>query len=102
MTIRRLGSVQKAIAQHEKRWGKLRTKLARKRPVFWVTRNKPGFCKSSSSVRIYHTKPRLDGGWWSHKLNYVLACSKWFFRATGLKVRPGQCLKVRFSAEVIP
>jgi hypothetical protein len=100
LPIRRLGSVQKAIAQHEKRWGKLRTKLARKRPVFWVTRN-----FDDLGVRIWPTAPTRDESTWTvfgDPHNYSASCCKQFLRATGIRVRPGQCIKVRFSAEVIP
>lgn len=66
----------------------------------WVTRG-----KGADYVDVWFgaTKPLQDfrGRYFDNTLKVVTVCARDFMAATGIKIKPGQCLKVDFSAKII-
>ena len=75
--------------------------MSRRRTWTWVTRD-----SDDNEVCLWfkaRPKPKRDstGCWWTRNNEWDSYCYKEFRRVTGLRIRPGQLLKVEFSAKVL-
>lgn len=70
--------------------------MAKRRPWFWVKR----YPSAAYYVFLYPANKKPGATGTSGRYCFVLLAKR-FIRATGIKIKPGECLKVEFSAKVV-
>ena len=66
---------------------------------FWVSRD---MGDGDGVVELHRTKPTWDEGdlWWFGFSEVASHCVGDFYRFTGIKLKPGECKRVRLTPEV--
>jgi hypothetical protein len=76
--------------------------MPKKRPAFWVSRDEgDGY---ENTVDLWIKEPVISTGLWYFTTNnnrLATICYKYFQQATGISIKPGECVRVRFSAEIV-
>jgi hypothetical protein len=82
------------------KWGWLVKEKAMKktRDWRWVT------VESHKLVYIWsgENRPINDESWYQEEGSAAPVCRREFNESTGLNLQPGDCVKVKFSAEIVP
>jgi hypothetical protein len=68
---------------------------AMKRKTVWVSRD------GSASVKLWKLKPCKSLYGYFYGGDCAITCHKFFRAVTGLKIKPGECVEVAFSARKV-
>lgn len=69
----------------------------------WVTRNPKNTSAQFVAIWLSQERPKMQAEIeiWLGRGEKVLVCAAEFKRLTGINIKPGECLKVEFTARVI-